>query len=191
MTEQSFQLLTQILTIVISIFTSVIITRSRNKAELKKIKVELEQNYAKSLFDKRVEIYPPLYNLLSGYGKKIQYHQQTKENLREFRESIDNWNSQYSIFFTNATRKISYRFRKFLQALLLEPDLIIIVDEDWEAIHKIMLVFEDSLRSEIGILDTKPAGEIKDIEKVYSFIEEKINTKGISFNEIKMNPERF
>ncbi len=75
--------LLQVLSIVISVVVSVIITTSQRKSDMAKLRVELQQQYAKSLFDKRVEVYQELYFLLSGYGKRIQYGQQTKENLKE------------------------------------------------------------------------------------------------------------
>ena len=78
----------------ISVVASLLATKQRNKTELQKIKIELEQKYAKSLFDKRVEVYPQLYEILSSYGKTIQYDKNTIENLIEFRERIDNWNNK-------------------------------------------------------------------------------------------------
>ena len=149
----------------------------RNKTEFNKIKIGLEQKYAKSLFDKRIEVYPELYNLLSSYAKLIGYNQQTIDNLIEFRDNIDKWNNKYSIFFTASTSTISARFRGYLRKLLSDGTKSRVTIEDWKAIGKILFHFEQLLRAEIGILDTKPVGEPKDIKNVYEFIEEKRTVK--------------
>jgi hypothetical protein len=88
----NIQYLVSIFTVAISVIASLIVTIIRNKTDFRKLKIEFDQKYAKSLFDKRVEAYPELYEILSGYGKIIQYKQNTVKNLIEFRNKIDAWN---------------------------------------------------------------------------------------------------
>jgi hypothetical protein len=161
-----------IIGILISVSVSVFVTRQQSKIELEKIKKHLEQEYAKSLFDKRVETYPQLYNLLSDYNKKILYNQQTARNLLEFRDAVDKWNSQYSFFFTGATSILSWRFRKYLKALLANGDNSQIQEGDWKTIRRILGHFERAIRSEIGVTSIEPASNIEGIDDVYKFIEE-------------------
>ena len=49
--------------VLISVSVSVLVTRLENKAELEKIKRELEQEYAKLLFEQRVKAYPELFRV--------------------------------------------------------------------------------------------------------------------------------
>jgi hypothetical protein len=170
MLEKVLTILIPVITLILSVITSVIVTTLRNKAELAKIQIELEQNYAKSLFDKRIEIYPELYNLLSAYIKLIEYGKQGVENLIEFRDKIDKWNSQYSMFFTLSTSMISASFRRYLRQLLSYDSEVNISAEDWKVIRKIMRSFEMSLRAEIGIFDIKPAGLAKEVDNVKKLI---------------------
>ena len=93
--------------VLVSVNVSIWVTRLQNKSELDKLKRELEQQYAKSLFEKRIEVYPELYNLFSSYAKMIRERQANAKNLIELKEKSDNWNSRYSIFFTEATKKVS------------------------------------------------------------------------------------
>lgn len=173
MSQNMVSLLIPVITVIISVLTSVFITAIRNKAELAKIQKETELRYSKSLFDKRIEIYPELYNSLSSYDKLIQYNKQSIESLREFRDKVDEWNSRNSLFFTEATTKISSRFRKYLRILLQRNQQNTISNEDWNDIQKIIVHFEHSLKAEIGIYDTKAVGLIKDIERIYKFIDDK------------------
>jgi hypothetical protein len=60
-----------------------------------------------------------------------------------------------------------------LKLLLLNGTKSQISNEDWNAIHKIRGAFENSLRSEIGIFYSKPVGKMEDLDKIYSYIDEK------------------
>lgn len=162
-----------IIGVLISVTVSVIITRQQYKVEMEKIKKQLEQAYAKSLFDKRLETYPKLYSLLSGYSKTIQYNKQNAKNLLEFRDEVDKWNSQYSFFFTGSTGKLSGSFRGYLRALLADGIKSKIQEDDWKTIRKILHHFEVSIRSEIGVTTIEPASNIVGIDEVYKFIEER------------------
>jgi len=160
-------------TILISVITSVIVTTLRNKAELKKIQTELELKYSKSLFDKRMEVYPELSSILSSYSKIIQYDKHTIENLKEFSDQLDDWNNKNSLFFTSATVRISRRLRAYLNALLNHSKNGL-TEEEWQGIAHVIYWFEKSLRADIGMYHAKPPGEVMDIEIVYKFIDDKL-----------------
>jgi hypothetical protein len=166
--------------IIISVTVSIITTRLQNKIELEKVKKELDQQYAKSLFDERVKCYPTLFKAFTDYGKKMQYGKQTSENLRQFRDTIDNWNNQYGIFFTRPTARLSARFRWYLHTLL-EVEGNQIGEDDWEAIYTIIGYFEECLKAEIGVSRMEPAGNIEELDNVYEFIEEKSDYKNKQF----------
>lgn len=177
MEETSIQIAIPIITLIVSVISSVVISTRRNKVEMHKVQVEFEQKYAKSLFDKRIEYYRELYELLSNYGKTLLYKKQNVENLSKFRISLDEWNNKYSIFFTNATARISSKFRRYSNSLLSYSQDESIKVDDWVTIRKILGFYEKSLRSEIGIYDTKPVGEFEAIDKVYEFIDKRVKSR--------------
>ena len=162
-----------VLGVIISVMVSVIITRQQNKVELEKITRQLEQAYAKSLFDKRLETYPQLYYLLSNYGKTILYKKQNVKNLIELRDAIDQWNSKYSLYFTGPTGKLSGTFRSYLKTILAKGSKSKIRDEDWKNVRRILYHFEKSIRSEIGVSTIEPVSNVEGIEEVYRFIDER------------------
>jgi len=172
MSESMVSLLISVISVVVSIISSVVVTTLRNKAELRKIQTEIEQAYSKSLFDKRLESYPALCRLFSGYSKVINYKKQTVENLIEFRDEVDKWNSQYSLFFTDKTAIFSSKFRSYFKELLSNNiDHSNISERDWKDIRKAIGYFENFLRAEIGIYDTKPVGKSKYIEEAMIFLD--------------------
>jgi hypothetical protein len=169
-----------IIGVLVSVTVSVIITRQQYKVEMEKIKKQLEQAYAKSLFDKRLETYPQLYYLLSGYSKIIQYKKQNVKNLLAFRDAIDKWNSQYGFYFTGFTGRLSGKFRGYLRILLADGVKSKIQEDDWKTIRKILHHFEVSIRSEIGVTTIEPASNIEGLEEAYKFIEERTQERETS-----------
>lgn len=156
------ELLMAIITGLLSVVASVGVTTLSNRSELRRIRRELEQSYEKSLFDKRVKIYPKLYQLLSANIKLIRYGEASRDTLLKFREEIDSWNSKYALFFTPATSRLSGRFRTYLFLLLKESE---ITDDHWIRVKNTLQLFEAALRAEIGILNVPavgPAPELKD-----------------------------
>src|SRR5262245_9467614 len=133
--------------VLLSVNVSLLVTRWQNRSEIDKLKRELEHQYAKSLFEKRIDVYPELYNLFSSYAKMVRDGQANAKNLIDLREKNDNWNNRYSIFFTEATKKVSYKFRFYLQDLLRNGKNSEIREEDWDAIIKMILHFETCLRT--------------------------------------------
>jgi hypothetical protein len=157
--------------VLISVIVSVMVARLQNKTELEKIKKELEQQYARSLFEERVKSYPELHALLSGYAKIIQYKKGNIKNLTEFRNALDEWNNKYSIFFTESTARLSGKFRYYLTDLASDGNGSKIEAEDLDATKKMIRAFEDSIRAEIGVIDTPPAGTLRELDKVFEFID--------------------
>jgi len=169
-----------IIGVLVSVTVSVIITRQQYKVEMEKIKKQLEQAYAKSLFDKRLETYPQLYYLLSGYNKTIQYKKQSVKNLLELRDAIDKWNSQYGFYFTGSTGTLSGTFRGYLREILAEGVKSKIREDDWKTIRRILSHFEKSLRSEVGITSIEPVSSVEGIQEAYKFIEERTQERETS-----------
>ena len=160
---------------VITLIASLWLTTLKNKTELRKIQTQQEQNYTKSLFDKRIEVYPKLYSMFSDYEKLIRDNKQSIESLHTLKDDVDLWNTQFGIFFTDSTTNISFRFRKYLNLLLTNDSGSNISIDDWNLVQKILLTFEKSLRTEIGIYHTKAAGESEEVKNIYIKIEDAIN----------------
>jgi hypothetical protein len=106
-----------IISAVVSLIVALLTTTLRNRADLLKVQKEQEHGFTKALFDRRVEYYPLLYQLLSGYGKDIRRCKQNLENLSTFKQKVDEWNNQHSIFFTKSTGRYNSRFRTYLDLI--------------------------------------------------------------------------
>lgn len=171
MTEETIRYLISTLTVIVSVGVSIFVTWIKNKADLARIKTELEQKYSKTLFDKRVELYPQLYSLITSFGKLMQYKSVAKDDLIELRAKIDDCDNKCSIFFTQPTRRMFGSFRKFLIRLTDNDNL----NEAYKKeLYEYFVVIERSLRTELGIYDTTAAGKIEafgktEMPKVFDF----------------------
>jgi hypothetical protein len=114
------KILIPIITVVISVLAAIFTTSKRIKAEIIKMRNEMDFQFSKTLFEKRLSVYPELVELMSDYSKKIDYGKNTIENLRELQKLIDQWNSKNSIFFITRTSLVSAKFRRYLTAIFAQ-----------------------------------------------------------------------
>jgi hypothetical protein len=169
----------------VSLVVALFATTWKNRSDLIKVQKEQEHGYAKALFDRRVEYYPQLYNLLSDYAKTIRANRQAPENLATFKVAVDEWNSKYSLFFTKSTSKFSSKFRFLLGKILEDGNASGFSQTDWEALRKLIGYFEDFLKAEIGIFVAKPVGDVEELREAYAFIDNMIEQSSERANQIQ------
>ena len=174
--------LSGVLALVTALITSIVQTRS----SLSRYRQEVEQGYAHTLFEARVTRYPALYTHLSGYLKLMLYGKANRSNLAEFRENVDCWNSEHSMFFTPKTSRLSAKFRYYLRELLDCGASSPITEDQWKAIKYAIGEFETAMRAEIGIFDTNSVGVAPGIEEAHKALDREIeklkasNQKGLT-----------
>lgn len=174
MSQTFLAILIPVVTVIISVIASVIVATMKNRTEMAKIYRELDNRFAGSLFDKRVETFPELYYLLSDYLKTLQYRKNNVENLIEFKQALDEWCSKHSIFFTHPTARIESILRDWLQVVLSKKENAL-NKKDWDTIFSLIEAFMLSMRSEIGNIDTDPLGRTIELkEEVRQYIREGI-----------------
>lgn len=161
------------------------ISIKRNRTELKMIQIQLEQKYSTSLFEKRIELYPSLSEILSGYQKKILYGDNTEENFMVFIKELDSWNTKNSIFFTQETAEFSSDSRRFFRVFLNKIKNQNASDsngklknklskDEWIAIYQVLGDFEISLRADIRMFHEKTPGNSKDRGKIIDSLKNRI-----------------
>jgi hypothetical protein len=108
--------------VVVSVTVSLFVNIRQTNTELQKLRSEIQQTYASKLLEKRLEVYPDLYFLLSDFMKKIEAGIASKSDIDELHHRTSDWNSRYAVFFSGHTGGISYRFRQMLLELTRMPD---------------------------------------------------------------------
>ena len=133
-----------IIGVLVSALISYYISRRNAQIEYEKLKKQFTQK----LFEKRLEVYPPLYYLLSSFQKLIKTKKANQENFEIFFNQYQEWDSKYAIFMSPTTVVELYMLYSYAR------------DEGWnedEALTDLlprMIKLEHALKTELGIFDT-------------------------------------
>ena len=143
-----------ILWVFISVIFSFFISRYQASIKIKEIKAK----YSHSLYDKRLDSYPYLYQITGSLGTLLRENKPDPESLRTYYEDLIDWDQKNAVFTgakvtqqlsntrnclsicLNATRDIS-NFRDLYQSLIeleyeLKRELGVFSAEDFDKIEK-------------------------------------------------------
>ncbi len=155
MHEKYLTALISIIVVVISVSVSVYIGNMNNETQFERFRVEMEQKYTQPLFEKRLEVYPGLYAIISGFAKKSNIGVATNLDVIEAIEKIDQWDSSFAIFASDdLIGKLSEMRYEFHQLKKLSDTDLKKKDVRREIFNMIRNV-EISLQQEIGIFASK------------------------------------
>ena len=91
--------------------------RTALEQQLSEIRGQLQRNYADKLLDKRLDVYPHLYLILSDFLKLLHSESLSLPYIVKLRDDIDTWDSKYALFFSARSGVSCYRLRKLLRQL--------------------------------------------------------------------------
>ena len=144
MSEEYFSALVAIIGVITSAIISYYVSKKNTQIEYEK----LRKQFIQKLFDKRIEVYPSLYYILSSFQKLIKSGNANKENFDSFFNAYQDWDSKFAIFMSPATVVELYMLYAYAR------------DEGWkedEALTELlprMIRVEHALKTELGIFDT-------------------------------------
>lgn len=152
----------------LSVAASLYATSRQTRNELNKLRFEMQRLYSDKLLEKRLQIYPGLYFLLSNFQKKVEVENISKEDVKQIYEQTNDWNSKNALLFSGDTGYISFNFRQTLRKLLSmhEEDFLKYTQssDSFSNLKQTVAEFELALKSDIGIY----AVEFSDTSKRFS-----------------------
>jgi hypothetical protein len=108
--------------VIISVLASLYTSMKQTNAEISKLRTEIQQTYTHKLLEKRIEVYPSLYKLLSVFTKSIVAEQTTSlSQLQELLEEMSVWDVNNAVFLSGKAFELSYRFRARVSHLRSMP----------------------------------------------------------------------
>lgn len=158
-----------------SVIVSYITSSRQANLEIQKLRAEIQHQFSSKLFEKRLELYPELYNYLSKFIRTIQFEQISQKAVQDLTSQIHEWTSKNAILFSGPTGSISYKLRLFLIELSKKSDVELQQDfSSKEALsnlrHRVQEL-ELALKSELGIYSFETPTEAKDAQKFSSYKE--------------------
>lgn len=160
------ELLIAIVSGLLTLLASFFVAMYQARTEFRKMVRQLEQKYTTSLFEKRLEAYPMLYQMLHHLNNEIEYNTQSKQQLIEFQKNYDNWIASHAILLTSTTGKLVWGYHHYLIDVLGQFPGQTLPEETWIEIRNIQATIGKFLRAELGVYDTQAAGT-PELEKTY------------------------
>jgi hypothetical protein len=99
---------------VISAAISAAVARLSVRAELKKLRLGIQQRLLEQLVAARLLVYPELYALISGVVKAWSIEIPDSVAIERLLKQVDDWDSKHAILFGRDTINICYEFRALL-----------------------------------------------------------------------------
>lgn len=140
--------------VIISVTASLVISRGQAKHQIEKMRIELEEAYTGKLFEKRLEVYPSLYSILSGFAKCLHKNQVNKEVINRTLERLDEWDNNYALFLSPLTAHNMYELRRVFQRYQTMDEARVIKNAKKDYIYKVMGL-ENALKTEIGVFSAR------------------------------------
>lgn len=97
-----------------SVAVSYLLNQRQMHAQLDNLRYQVEQGFTEKLYEKRLEAYPLLYTIISGFAKQGLAGPISKKALDEFGEALNAWDSHYAIFCSAFT---SYQMLNLRRAI--------------------------------------------------------------------------
>ena len=152
----------EIIKIIATVFVAVIVSLFAFNKELKKIKQELERDYSKNLFEKRMECYSELHFLISSFLKRLRYSEVSFGDIEQFVKEFDKQDSKCSFLFVESTSHYAWYVQRYMH-LLINNSKSNSIDEYRLDLANFIAYFEYILRAELGTFDKEVAGRYPDI----------------------------
>jgi len=140
--------------VIISTIITMIINNRNNRINIGKAYKDVEQDYARELIKKRIEVYPLMYEELSTFIKIIQVRNKiTFQDLDVFFDKFSILISKISIFYSSETGSTSYGLWKFIKSKVasLSEGQVIENHEELREMRKEIQKLEICLKKDLGV----------------------------------------
>lgn len=141
--------------VLLSAVVSLLLSRNAIGTEVRKLRFEAKKTYDSKLLEKRIEIYPGLYSILSKFIKELRDSSLSKDMVKSLLTEVEDWDSKHSVYFSIGTAGVCYAFRKHLYELckLKEEEFLkrFSTTEDVRKLRHETASLEFALKSDLGI----------------------------------------
>ena len=141
--------------VLLSAIVSLLISRNTIHTELRKVRIEAKKTYDSKLLNKRLDVYPGLYSILSKFIKELRYEHPSKDMLKSLLTNVDDWDSLHALYFSTETAIVCYDLRANLNKLCkLKDEEFLKIFSSSEKIKELRdeaASLEFALKSDLGI----------------------------------------
>lgn len=153
MPESVFPATIALIGVVISIIASALISLRQFRVESQKLRSEYLHMYAGKLFEKRLDVYPQISELLVHIVVKINLGITVSEGeLKNLAEGLIVWNAKNSFLLSAHSEQITHELYVYLNRMTPEQRATLVIDSDSirELKHRLLELYL-ALKSDLGI----------------------------------------
>ena len=166
--------------VIISAVISYVVSSHQASISISNLETELKSKYNVKLYEKRIEKYPELYEIVSSLGKDIRKIELTHNILKERLLEIDEWDSKNAILLSPSSIELILEMRNILDGYTnfdpnYEPTKQV-GRAAREIIFESALRLEEAIKKELGVYDVSgyhnPTLQ-KNYPKSWEYVQEK------------------
>jgi hypothetical protein len=138
--------------VIISVLVSFVVGQRQIKTQMDSLRIQIEQTFTSKLYEKRLEVYPLLFEIMSSFSKRIRDHGEiTKEIIDDFAAQFYEWDSKNSIYTSGLTLKQLMRMMRLIKSYKNSSDEKYSKRKLRSELIPQMLELELMLKTELGV----------------------------------------
>ena len=172
--------------VLISVVIAFFSAKRTIRLETNKTNKSIEQDYAKQILQKRLDVYPKIYFELSEFMTLIFNHNPTLEELKTFNEKQNTLYSNYGVFLSAETADLHYRLCRYLIDIInkikAKGNSEIKSEERKNALRRNIQKVEIGLKKDLGIfiVEFQDGNRTNKIDENYKSLKELVNKENVS-----------
>jgi hypothetical protein len=140
-----------VLGVLASALVSVRVSRSQAEIASRNLIIQFSHKLNDRLYEKRLEVYPALYEALSLLGKRLRSASLSRLDFVQALEQIESWDSKRAIYVSPAIIALLLNIRNLLVLSITTQENIPISESEIRNLFDAALRLEQALKHELGV----------------------------------------
>jgi hypothetical protein len=140
---------------VLSALVAYLVARRQTATELRKARIQSDTQYFQGLFNKRLELYPDLYEVLSDLGLAVIEKRVTRQVLYDSLKDIQGWDRRHALLLSPLSAQSLIELRKIIAAMTADTEADPSRTQVRELLRPMLINLQLSLKNEIGVMQAE------------------------------------
>lgn len=137
------------------VLASAIISYFITRQQTSQTEYQVRSAFTGKLYEKRLEIYPHLYHILSDLVKLARTKRLTQLAVEDAIKKMTEWDSRCAIFVSAVTHRQLILVRRVLSNLAILPESNLLLEETYGALLEAVSALEIALKTELGVFEVE------------------------------------
>lgn len=153
--------------VIASVLVSFLVGQRQMKIQIDSLRVQVEQTYTSKLYEKRLEVYPLLFEIMSSFSKEIRDRGDiTKKTMNDFASRFYEWDSKNFIYTSELTLRQLIRMLRLIRSYQNSEEKIYSRRRLESELIPQMLELELTLKTELGVFSREGYHNPKALESI-------------------------